>query len=70
MPPKSSRDKSLYKNTIKLDLEKRTNGEIQATKVDLTKIKIKTSAKKVGVSSEAVKNVYAFIQYKEILWFK
>ena len=37
MPPKSSNDKSAYKNKIKLDLEKLKNDEIQATKVDLTK---------------------------------
>ena len=39
MPPKSSNDKSAYKNTIQLDLEKLKNAEIQAAKVDLTKIK-------------------------------
>ena len=60
MPPKSSSDKSYYKKTIKLDLEKLKNGEIQGTKVDLTKIKIKrnkkkTLAKKIGVLSEDVK---------------
>ena len=42
MPPKSSSDKSSYKKTIKLELEKRKNGEIQSTNVDLTKFKINT----------------------------
>ena len=40
MPPKSSNDKSAYKSKLKLDLEKLKNGEIQAAKVDLTKINI------------------------------
>ena len=55
MPPKSSSDKSSYKKTIKLELEKLKNGEIQGTKVDLTKIKINTLAKKIGSLSEDVK---------------
>ena len=55
MPPKRSNDKSEYKSKLKLDLEKFKNGEVQATKVDLTKIKIKTLAKKMGVLSEDVK---------------
>ena len=38
-----------------LYLEKRKNGEIQAVKVDLTKINITTSAKRIGVLSEGVK---------------
>ena len=38
MPPKSSNDKSAYKSRIKLDLEKLKNGEIQAAKVDFTKL--------------------------------
>ena len=41
MPPKSSNDNSAYKSKMKLDLKKLTNGEIQAAKVDLTKINIK-----------------------------
>ena len=41
MPPKSSSDKSSYKSKLKLDFEKLKNGEVQAPKVDLTKIKIK-----------------------------
>ena len=41
MPAKKSNVKSEYKNELKLDLEKRKNGEVQATKIDLTKIKIK-----------------------------
>ena len=60
MPPKSASDKSSYKKTIKLDLEKLKNGEIQATKVDLTKIEIKTLAKKIGALSEDVK-MYIYI---------
>ena len=36
MPPKSSNDKSAYKNKVKLYLEKLKNGEIQAAKVDST----------------------------------
>ena len=40
MPPKSSNDKSAYKSKIKLDLGKLQNGEIQAAKIDLTKINI------------------------------
>ena len=40
MPPKSSNEKSAYKSIIKLDLEKLKNGEIQAAKVDLSKIEI------------------------------
>ena len=55
MPPKSSSDKSSYTKTIKLELEKLTNGEVQATKFDLTKIKINTLAKKIGLLSEDVK---------------
>ena len=53
MPPKRPSDKSSYKKT-KLCLEKLSNGEIQCTKVDLTKTKIKTLAKKIGVLSEDV----------------
>ena len=70
MPPNKSNVKSEYKKTIKLELEKLKNGEVQATKVDLTKIKIKTSANKVGLLSEDVKSVYVLIQSKEILCFK
>ena len=55
MPPNKSNDKSEYKSKLKLDVEKLKNGEVQATKVDLTKIQIKTLAKKVGVLSEGVK---------------
>ena len=69
MPPKSPNDKSAYKSKLKLDLDKLKNGEAQATKVDLTKIKMKTLAKKIGVLSEDVK-MYVFIQFKEILCFK
>ena len=55
MPPKKPNGKSEYKKTIKLELEKLKNGEIQGTKVDLTQIKINTLAKKIGVLSEGVK---------------
>ena len=51
MPPKESE----YKKTINLELEKLKNGEIQGTKVDLTKIKINTLATKIGLLSEDVK---------------
>ena len=46
MPPNKPNDKSAYKRQIRLELEKLKNGEIQGTKVDLTKIKINTLAKK------------------------
>ena len=46
MPPKSSNDESAYNSKMKLDLERLRNGEIQAAKVDLTKISIKTLATK------------------------
>ena len=55
MLPKKSNVKSEYKSKLKLDLEKLKNGEVQATKVDLSSIKIKTLAKKIGVLSEDVK---------------
>ena len=45
MPPNSSNDKSAYKGEITLDLEKLKNGEIQAAKVDLTKINKESSKK-------------------------
>ena len=41
MQPTSSNDKSAYISKIKLDLGKLKNGEIQAAKVDLTKINMK-----------------------------
>ena len=34
MPPKKPDAKSEYKKTVKLELEKPINGEVQATKVD------------------------------------
>ena len=52
MPPKSSSDKSSYKKT-KLELEKLS--DIQGTKVDVTKIKINTLAKNIGLLSGDVK---------------
>ena len=51
MPP----NKSEYKKTINLELDKLKNGEIKGTKIDLTKIKINTLAKKIGLLSEDVK---------------
>ena len=39
MPPQSSNDKSAYTSKVQLDLVKLKNGEPQAAKVDLTKIK-------------------------------
>ena len=51
MPP----TKSEYKKTTNLELEKLKNGGIQGTKTDLTKIKINTLAKKVGLLSEDAK---------------
>ena len=56
MPPKSSE----YKNKINLELDKPKNGDIQKVRVDLTKIKINTLAKKIGVLSEDVK-MYMFL---------
>uniref|UniRef100_UPI00404B7C74 hypothetical protein n=1 Tax=Flavobacterium sp. TaxID=239 RepID=UPI00404B7C74 len=56
MPPK----KSEYTNKINLELDKLKNGNIQKVKVDLTKIKINTLAKKIGVLSEDVK-MYMFL---------
>ena len=55
MPPKKSNVKSEYKKTKELELEKLKNGEVQATKVDLTKPKIDTLAKKISLLSENVK---------------
>ena len=51
MPPK----KSEYTNKINLELDKLKNGDIKGAKIDLTKIKINTLAKKVGLLSEDVK---------------
>ena len=45
MQPKKSNDKSEYKNKLKLDSEKLKNGEVHATKVDLTQIIIKNLSK-------------------------
>ena len=55
MPPKKSSVKPEYKSKLKLDLGKLRNGEVQANKVVLIKIKIKELAKKIGVLSEDVK---------------
>ena len=57
MPPKNSSDKSSYKSKMKLDLEKFKNGGVQATRVDLARVKIKTVATKIGVLSEGVNNI-------------
>ena len=51
MPP----EKSEYTNKINLELDELKNGEIKGAKIDLTKIKINTLAKKIGVLSEDVK---------------
>ena len=59
MPPKKPNVKSEYKKT-KLELEKLKNGGVQGTKVDLTKIKINTSARKIGLLSEGV-NMYMYL---------
>ena len=56
MPPK----KSEYKKTINLELGKLKNGEVKGTKIDLTKIKINTLAKKIGLLSEDVK-MYVYL---------
>ena len=45
MPPKKSNDKSAYKSKIKLDVEELKNGEVQAAKIDLTKINNKINKK-------------------------
>ena len=56
MPAKKPNVKSEYKKTIKLEqLEKLKNGEIQGTKVVLTRTGIHTLAKKLGLLSEGVK---------------
>ena len=60
MQPKSLNYKSAYKSKTKLDLEKLTNGEIQAAKVDLTKLNINTLAQIIGVLSEGV-NMYMYL---------
>ena len=54
MAPKKKSD-AVSKSDIIANLEKLKNGENQAIKFDLTKIKIKTLAKSVGVVSEDVK---------------
>ena len=51
MPP----NKSEYTNKINLELDKLKNGEIKGAKIDLTKIKINTLAKKIGLLTEDVK---------------
>ena len=55
MPPQKPTAKSEYKSKLKLDLKNSKNGKVQTTKVNWTKINIKTLAKKVGVLSEDVK---------------
>ena len=69
MPPKSSNDKSAYKSKIKLDSEKLKNGEIQAAKVDLSKINLKKSKINRCVKRR-YKIVYVPIHFKEVLCFK
>ena len=56
MPP----NKSEYKKTVNLELGKLKNGEVQGTKIGLTKIKINTLAKKIGLLSEDVA-VYMYL---------
>ena len=70
MPPKNSSDKSSYKNKRKLYLGKLKNGEVQATKIDLTKIKIKNISKENRFVKCRCKNVYVSVQPKEILCLK
>ena len=65
MPPK----KSEYTNKINLELDKLKNGEIKGAKIDLTKIKINTLAKKVGLLSEDVK-MYMYLFISKRLCFK
>ena len=48
-------NKSEYTNTLNLELDKLKNGGIKGAKIDLTKIKINTLAKKMGLLSEDVK---------------
>ena len=67
MTPKSPNVKSAYKGKIKLDLEKLKNGEIQAAKIDLTKINMKTLANKVGMLSEDVK-MYMYLPNAKIYY--
>ena len=54
MAPKKKSD-AVSKSDIIANLEKLKNGENQAIKFDLTKIKIKTLAESIGVVSEDVK---------------
>ena len=54
MAPKKKPD-AISKSDIIANLEKLKNGENQAIKFDLTKIKIKTLAESIGVVSEDVK---------------
>ena len=70
MPPKKSNVKPEYKKTIKLDLEKLKNGDIQNVKVDLTKINIRQLAKKNRCYKWRGKQIYVSNQFKEILCFK
>ena len=56
MPPKRSE----YKKTINSEWDELKNCEIKGTKTDLTKIKINTLAKKIGLLSEDVK-VYMYL---------
>ena len=67
MPPKSSNDKSVYKSRIKLDIEKRKHGEVQAAKVDLTKMNINTLANIIGVLSEDV-NMHMYLPTAKICY--
>ena len=70
MPPNNSNARSAYKHKIKLNLEKLENGEVQATKVDLTRIIINSLAKRIGVLSEAVTMYMYLPNARHILCFK
>ena len=67
MPPKQPNVESEYKSKLKLYLEKLKNGEVQATKVDLTKISTRKLAKTNRCVKRRCKNVYVSIQLKEIM---
>ena len=54
---------------LKLELGKLKNSKVQAAKVDLTKVKINTLAKKIGWLSEDVK-MYMYLLNSKRLCFK
>ena len=67
MPPKKQNVKSEYKSKLKLDLEKLKNREVQATKVDLTKINIRKLAKRISALSEDVKCICTYSIQRDIM---